>query len=82
MSHGIMYTWNLKYNTSELLQSGNRLEDIENRLDKGEEGGEGMEWDFGISRCKLVYTGWMKNKAVLQSTVNSIQHLEINHNKN
>ena len=22
---------------------------------QGEEGGEGMEWEFGISRCKLLY---------------------------
>ena len=65
-----------------LLQSRNRLSDIENRLDKGEEDGEGMEWDFGISRCKLVYTGWMKNKVVLQSTGDSIQYLEINPIKN
>ena len=27
---------------------------------KGERDGEGME--FGISRCKLLYTGWVNNK--------------------
>ena len=24
---------------------------------KGEGGGGGMEWEFGISRCKLLYIG-------------------------
>ena len=34
-----------------------RTHDIENRLmvAKGERGRKGMEWEFGISRCKLVY---------------------------
>ena len=40
---------------------------------KGEEAGEGVEWDFGISRCKLVYPGWTKNKVALQSIGNCIQ---------
>ena len=35
----------------------------ENRLvvAKGE-GGEGIEWEFGISRCKLLYIEWINNK--------------------
>ena len=47
--------WNLKCNTSELTyetetdsQTGNRLVDP-----KGEVGG--MDWDFGVNRCKLLY---------------------------
>ena len=65
-----------------LRQSRNRLSDIENRcvVGKGEQDGEGVEWDFGISRCKLEYPGWMKNKVALQGTGNCIQKLEINHN--
>ena len=38
-----------------------------------------MEWEFGISRCKLVYIGWIKNKVLLYSTGNSIQYPMINY---
>ena len=30
-----------------------------------------MEWEFGISRCKLLYTEWI-NKVLLESTGNYI----------
>ncbi len=48
-----------KYDASELIyETENRLRDRENRLVvatvKGEVGG-GNGWEFGISRCKLVY---------------------------
>ena len=40
-----------------------------------------MDWEFGISRCKLLHTEWRSNK-VLHSTGNYIQYLviRINHN--
>ena len=36
------------------LQNKNRLTDIQNRLvvAKGEEGGSGMDREFGVGRCK------------------------------
>ena len=39
------------------LQNSNRLTDIENRLvvAKGEGRRGGMEWEFGVHRCKLLY---------------------------
>ena len=44
-------------------------------------GGEGwMDWEFGISRCKLLYTEWLSNKVLLYSTGNYIQYPVINHN--
>ena len=45
-------------------------------------GGQGgvMDWEFGISRCKLVYTRWINNKDLLYSTGNYIQYPVINHN--
>lgn len=51
------------------------LRDIENSLvvAKGEGGGRGMEWEFGINRCKLAYIGWINNKVPLYSTGNYIQ---------
>ena len=42
--------------------------------------GGGMDWEFGVSRCKLLHIEWINNKALLYSTGNYIQYLEINHN--
>ena len=47
---------------------------------KEEEGKGGKVWEFGISRCKLVYIGWINNKVLLYSTGNYIQYPVINHN--
>ena len=56
--------------------------DIENRLvvAKGEGIGGGVKWEFGISRCKLLYIEWINNKLLLYSTGNYIQNPMINHN--
>ena len=33
---------------------------------KGEEGGGGRKnWEFGVSRCKLLYTAWINDKVLL-----------------
>ena len=49
------------------LQNRNRLTDIENRLvAKGEGEGarrSGMEWEFGVSICKLVHLEWINKRA-------------------
>ena len=42
--------------------------------------GEGKDWEFGISRLKLLYTEWINNKVLLYSTGNYIQYPVINHN--
>ena len=57
--------------------------DIENRLvvAKGEGVGGGMEWEVGVSRCELLYLGWMNNKVLLYSTGNYIQYPMINYNE-
>ena len=47
---------------------------------KGERDGGGMEWEFGISRCKLTYVEWINNKVLRYSTENCIQYPVINHN--
>ena len=46
----------------------------------GEGAGEGMDWEFGISRCKLLYIEWINNKVLLYSRENYIQYPVINHN--
>ena len=45
-----------------------------------EEGtGGGMDWEFGLSRCKLLHRGG-RDKILPYSTGNSIQYPEIKHN--
>jgi len=53
----------------------------ENKLvvSKGEEGRGGRFWELGISRCKLLYIGWINNKGLLYCTGNYIQYPVINH---
>ena len=47
---------------------------------QGGEAGGGKDWEFGISRCKLVYIRWINNKVLLYSTGNYIHYPVINHN--
>ena len=65
-----------------LSRNRNRIMDIENRLvvAKGVGVGGGMEWEVGVSRCKLLYMGWINNRVLLYSTENYIQYPMINHN--
>ena len=48
----------------------------ENRLviARGEGGGGQMDWEFGVSRCKLLHIEWINNKILLYSTGNYIQY--------
>ena len=39
-----------------------------------------MDWEFGISRCKLFYIGQTDTKVLLYSTGNFGQYLVISHN--
>ena len=39
-----------------------------------------MDWEFGISRGKLLYVVWINHKVLLYSTGNCIQYLGINQN--
>ena len=69
--YDIIYMWNLKYNT----QNRNGLTDIENRLVVAKVGWwGGMEWEFGISRCKLVCIEWISTTSycIAQGTIFNI----------
>ena len=61
------------------LWNRNKLTDVENRLVVAK-GVGGMDWEFGVSRCKLLYIGWINNQVLLYSTGNCIQYPVINHN--
>ena len=45
----------------------NRIMDTEKRLVvvKGKGAAEGMEWEAGVSRCQLLYIGWVNNKVLV-----------------
>ena len=47
---------------------------------QGEGLGGGMDWEFVISRCKLLYIEWINNKVLLYSRGNYSQYSVINHN--
>ena len=47
----------------------------------GRDAGVGRIWEFGDSRCKLLYIGWINNKVLLYSTGNYIQYPMINHDR-
>ena len=49
-------------------------------LPRGMASGGGKDWEFGISRCKLLYTGWINKKVLLYSIGNYIQYPVINLN--
>ena len=70
--------WNLKYNTNDHKQTYEHRE--QTWLPRGSGCGGGKDWDVGISRCKLLYTGWINNKVPLYCTGNYIQYPRINHN--
>ena len=59
-----------------LSRKRDRIMDIENRLlvAKGEGVRRGMEWETGVSRCKLLYIEWITIKDLLYSTGNSTQY--------
>ena len=72
--------WNLKYDINESIYKTETV--TQNRLviDKMKEGRGGLDWEFGISKCKLLDTDCI-NKALLYSTGNYIQYPLINHNR-
>ena len=73
--------WSLKYGTNEPIYKTETLTDMESRLvvAKVKRGGSGMDWEFGVSRCKLLHLKWISNEVLLYSTGNAIQSLGIKH---
>ena len=42
-------------------------------------GGREMDWEFEVSRCKLLHLEWINNEVLLYSTGSSIQSLGTDH---
>ena len=57
--------WNLKHDTNKLIcetKTDSQTERTDLWLPRG---GGGMEWEAGVSRCKLLYIKWINNKVLL-----------------
>ena len=61
---------NLKYDTNELIYKRDSQRENKVVVTKGEVAGGGTDWEFGISKCKLVYIKWIDNKVLLYSMGN------------
>ena len=63
-----------KSDTNKLIYETETKSQIEIRLvvAKGERDGRGINWEFGISRYKLVYGEWVNNKVLPYGTENCI----------
>ena len=76
---------NLKYDTIERIyeigtDSQTQRTDLWLPRLVAQENGVGKDWEFGFSRCKPVYIGWINNKVLLYSTGKYTQYPVINHN--
>ena len=81
MPYDITYIWNLKYYTNELTfqtETDSQTERTDLWLPRRR---GGMNWEFAISRCKLVCSKRMNNKALPYSAASDIQHPMISHNE-
>ena len=66
MPYDITYMWNLKCDTSELIyEADSQTERTGLCLPEGAGGWDGKDWEFEISRCKLLYIEWINNKVLL-----------------
>ena len=79
----ITYLWNLKYGAIEHIfkietEPWRRKTNL--WFPRGEWGGRGVDWEFRVSRCKLLNLEWIDNKILQYNTENSIQSPGVNHN--
>ena len=62
MAYVVTYMWNLKYVINELIyktETDSQTQRTYLWLPRGVRGGGGKDWEFEISRCKLLYIGWI-----------------------
>ena len=48
---------------------------------KEEGGGSGMDGESGVSRCKLLHLGWIRNEVLLFRTGNCVPSLRLEHDR-
>ena len=56
------------------LSTEKKIMDLQNRLvvAKGEGDGVGVDWEFGVNRCKLLPLEWISNEILLCGTGNYV----------
>ena len=47
---------------------------------KGAGRGSGMDWEFGVNRCRLLHLEWISNEVLPHDTGNYIQYPVVNGN--
>ena len=65
--YDITYTWPLKYDTNKLICKTERESRRHREQICGCQGGRGgseIDWEFGVSRGKLLYIGWVNSKVL------------------
>ena len=76
--HGIIYIWNLIFGTNEPFhQKENHGNGEQTCGCQG--GGTGMDWEFGVNRCKSLHLEWISNEILLYSPENYIWSLMMEH---
>ena len=55
----------VRYNTNQHIYGTKTDSQKEKRLVVAKEERWGMDWECGVSRCKLVYTAWIRSKLFL-----------------
>ena len=75
----ISHIWNVKYDTNQHIYETKT--DSQREEACGHQGGGGMDWEFRISRGKLLYIGWINNKVLLYSTKIYSQYPVTNRNR-
>ena len=81
-SNLLMYVKSFLLNLKNFLLSNSTLRKSKKikyikRFMWGVGGRKGMDWEIGISRCKLLYIEWINNKVLVYSTGNYIQYYVI-----
>ena len=75
--YDITYMWNLKCGTNEPIcktETDSQTWRTDWWVAKGEKGGSGMDWESGVSRCKLLHLECISSEVLLyiQGTISSV----------
>ena len=74
MPYDITYMWNLKYDTNKLIyetETDSQTQRTDLWLPRGKGQGGGVDGEFGVSRCKLLYIEMDKQQGP------TVQHREL-----
>ena len=74
--YDITYIWNLIYGTNESFHRNEKHGHGEETYGcQGGGGGIGMDWEFGVNRCKLLPLEWISNEILMIALGTISSHL-------